>query len=269
MHVSELHLYPIKSLRGIPLERAQLDERGFQYDRRWMLVDESGTFISQREAHRMALIDVSLGADVLSVAAPGTETLRVPLHTDGATVRCRIWRDAVDAIPVARDADMWFSRFLGISCRLVYMPDESRRVVDRTYVKQDRLVGFADGFPLLMIGQGSLDELNLRLTQRGEAAVPMRRFRPNIVVAATQPFEEDQWQQIRIGDVEVDVVKPCARCAITTVDPDTAEAGREPLRTLATYRKSGSNVYFGQNAVHRRAGVITRGDAVAVVSRKT
>lgn len=268
MHVSELYLYPIKSMRGIALDRAQLDERGFAGDRRWMLVDAGGVFISQREAHKLALVDVALSAHVLAISAPGMEQLRVPQQSEGQPMRCRVWRDVVDAIPVSAEADAWFSSFLGSTCRLVYMPNETRRIVDRAYVKQERIVGFADAFPLLIIGQGSLDELNLRLQKHGGEPVPMRRFRPNIVVAETRPFEEDRWQHIRIGDVDVDVVKPCARCMITTVDTETAEAGKEPLRTLSTYRKEGSKVYFGQNAVHRRLGTISIGDAVDVISRK-
>lgn len=268
MHVSELYLYPIKSTRGIPLQCAQLDERGFQYDRRWMVVDADGVFISQREAHRLALIDVALAGAALVIAAPGMQPLQVPLTADGPALRSTIWRDVVDAIPVARAADEWFSAFLERSVRLVFMPNVSRRIVDRSYVKQERVVGFADAFPLLLIGQGSLDALNVKLTERGEPAVPMQRFRPNIVVAQTRPHEEDDWRHVRIGEVDVDVVKPCARCVITTIDVGTAAAGHEPLRTLAGYRKQGSKVMFGQNAVHRQPGVISVGDAVTVVSRR-
>ncbi|HEY0673795.1 MAG TPA: MOSC N-terminal beta barrel domain-containing protein [Longimicrobiales bacterium] len=268
MHVSELHIYPIKSTRGIAVASAQLVERGFRFDRRWMLVDADGVFISQREAHRMALIDVAIVDEALRVGAPGMETLTIPLRAEGPLVRSRIWKDEVSAIPVSNAADQWFSAFLELRCRLVYMPDSTERVVDRDYVADARLVGFADAFPLLIIGQGSLDRLNQELQSRGEAAVPMRRFRPNIVIAGTQPHEEDEWRQIVIGDVPVDVVKPCERCAITTVDVSTGIAGREPLRTLATYRKQGSKVLFGQNAVHRAQKPIARGDAVRVVSRR-
>ena len=268
MRVSGLYLYPIKSMRGIPLGNALLDERGFHHDRRWMLVDAAGVFISQREEHRMALVDVALNAHVLMVSAPGMDTLRIPIQSDGQPMRCRVWRDVVEAVAASADADAWFSEFLGRACRLVHMPSASRRIVDRAWVKDERIVGFADAFPLLIIGQGSLDELNVRLEKRGEPAVPMQRFRPNIVVAETRPFEEDRWEHVRVGEVNVDVVKPCARCAIPTVDIETAEAGKEPLRTLSTYRKEGSKVYFGQNAVHRQLGTIAVGDAVTVISRK-
>jgi uncharacterized protein len=268
VHVSELYLYPIKSMRGIPLDNAQLDDRGFRFDRRWMLVDANGVFISQREEHRMALIDVGLSAHVLTVQAPGMDLLRIPLEASGEPMRCRIWRDVVDAVPVSPEVHAWFSAFLGIECRLVYMPNESRRIVDQAYVPHERIVGFADAFPLLIIGRGSLDELNARLRHSGQEAVPIQRFRPNVVVAKSHAYEEDRWQHIQIGDIDVDVVKPCARCAITTVDTETAEAGHEPLRTLSTYRKENSKVYFGQNAVHRQLGTISVGDAVRVVSRK-
>jgi uncharacterized protein YcbX len=268
VHVSELYLYPIKSTRGIALEQAQLDERGFQHDRRWMLVDADGVFISQREAHPMALIDVALERDALLVSAPRMEPLRVPFTAEGSLVHATIWRDVVAAVPVSAAADAWFSTYLGRSSRLVFMPDASRRIVNRAYVKQERLVGFADAYPLLIIGQGSLDGLNEKLVARGERAVPMRRFRPNIVVADTLPHEEDEWRQISVGAVAMDVVKPCERCVITTVDIHTGAGGREPLRTLAGYRKRGSKVLFGQNAVHRQLGTISVGDAVTVVSRR-
>lgn len=266
MFVSELYVYPIKSMRGIALDRVTLDERGVRHDRRWMLVDPDGVFISQREAPRMALIDVRLRSDALLVEAPGMEPLRIPFDAGGEPVRSTIWRDAVDAVRVSPAADDWFARFLGRSCSLVHMPDASRRVVDPHYVKQERIVGFADAYPLLLIGQGSLDALNQRLAAKGESPVAMHRFRPNIVVAQSAPHAEDEWRQVRIGSIDVDVVKPCARCAITTVDVATGEAGKEPLRTLATYRKQGSKTLFGQNAVHRRAGSIAIGDHVTVLA---
>ena len=187
MHVSELYVYPIKSLRGVALEEATLDERGIRLDRHWMLVDADGVFISQREAHRMALVDVMVTAEGLRVAAPGMEPLDIPVTTDASPLRTRVWSDEVAALPVARSVDDWFSTFLDMTCRLVYMPDHARRVVDRSYVPQERIVGFADAFPLLIIGQASLDLLNEKLQAQGEASVPMRRFRPNIVIAGARP----------------------------------------------------------------------------------
>lgn len=284
MHVSELYFYPIKSARGVALDRATLDERGFRNDRRWMVVDEHDAFITQRVAPRMALIDVALDDDALTIRAPGMPDLRVPTMAegpagdgpaatdgpaagDGPAVRCTVWRDTVDARRVSREADDWFSDYMRRPCSLVYMPDTSRRIVDRDFVEQERIVGFADAFPLLVIGQRSLDVLNEKLAERGEPALPMRRFRPNIVVAQSAPHEEDEWRRIRVGAIDVDIVKPCARCAITTVDTETGQPGHEPLRTLSTYRKHGSKVLFGQNGVHHRAGSIAVGDAVQVIAR--
>jgi uncharacterized protein YcbX len=265
MHVSELHVYPVKSLRGIALERAMLDERGIRHDRRWMVVDEDAVFITQRETPRMALIDVALRDDALVLDAPGMEPLSVPFDAPGPVLGCRVWRDTVDARAVSAAADAWLSAFLERACRLVHMPATSRRIVNPARVKGDRLVGFADGYPLLVIGQRSLDGLNERLAAAGVEPLPMRRFRPNIVVAQCAPHAEDGWRRVRIGSIDVDVVKPCDRCAITTVDPATGQKGVEPLRTLATYRKQGSQVLFGQNAVHRRAGSIAVGDPVTVL----
>ena len=268
MHVSELYVYPLKSARGIALDQARLAERGIEHDRRWMLVDAGNVFISQREVHRLALVDVALADHRLVVSAPGMQRLEIAAPENGAPIQTRIWNDQVPALLADAAAHEWFSTFLQTECRLVYMPDDARRIVDRTYVPDERIVGFADAFPLLITTQASLDELNERLARRGEAPVPMKRFRPNVVIAGSRPSEEDEWRSIRIGDVPVDVVKPCARCVITTVDPATAEAGKEPLRTLATYRKRGSKVLFGQNAVHRALGTIRRGDAVTATARK-
>jgi uncharacterized protein YcbX len=262
VHVSELYVYPIKSARGISLQTARLDERGFRYDRRWMLVDADGVFISQREAHRMALIDVALADDAVQVNAPDMPPLAIPFDATGPMTRARVWRDTVDTLPVSKQADDWFSTFLQQECRLLHMPNSARRVVDRAYVPNERLVGFADAFPLLIITDGSLALLNERLTARGEPTVPMRRFRPNIVIAGAAPHAEDEWKAVQIGDVVVDLVKPCARCVITTVDIESGEASKEPLRTLSTYRKVGSKVLFGQNAVHRGLGEIRIGDTV-------
>jgi uncharacterized protein len=266
VHVSELYVYPIKSARGIPLKSAQLLPRGIQYDRRWMLVDDDGVFISQREAHRMALIDVGLRDDGMLVSAPDAGSVTIPFAPEGPALTTRIWNDTVDAVLATAAASQWFSDFLEMSCRLVYMPESTHRRVDPQYVDEERIVGFADAFPLLIIGTGSLEELNQRLAKRREQPVPMQRFRPNIVVAGTRAHDEDGWEQIRIGSVDIDVVKPCGRCAITTVDTETGEAGAEPLRTLAGYRKRGSKVMFGQNAVNRASGEISVGDGVTILT---
>lgn len=260
--VTNLWIYPIKSCRGIAVESFTLDDRGPEMDRRWMLVESDGTFMTQREHPRMALIDVAIeGADLL-VSASGMSPIRIDTSAGNDPMPCVVWNDTVELQHVNADADAWFSDFLEVSCSLMRMPQSTERIVDRTYSPDTRLVSLADGYPMLLIGTGSLEQLNEKLAEKGETAVPMERFRPNIVVSNTRPHEEDEWTSIRIGDVACSIVKPCARCAITTVDPRTGVAGKEPLRTLSEYRKVGSKVMFGQNVMHEARGTIRLGDKV-------
>lgn len=258
-----LYVYPIKSAAGISLDSARVDERGIRLDRRWMVVDENGTFVSQREAPRLALIQVSAYQDGLTVKAPGMPSLELPLVPESKKrTLATVWGDAVESLRVGERADRWFGEFLGARCRLVYLPDDSVRPVDPDYGQPGDRVGLADGFPFLLISEASLDDLNERLEQ----PLPMNRFRPNLVVRGCEPFAEDGWRRVRVGEIEFRVVKPCARCVIATVDQATAATGKEPLRTLATYRKVGSNVLFGQNLIHDSTGGSLRvGDAVEVL----
>lgn len=264
LKVSELWIYPIKSCRGIAVEQFTLDDRGPEHDRRWMLVDGSGRFLSQRQVPRMALIDVALDGDWVRVSAPGMNDLAFDRAAANATAACTVWRDKVELEHVSAEADAWFSEFLRIACGLMHMPCATQRVVDPDYAPERRLVSLADAFPMLLIGAASLDLLNTQLARRNEVAVPMKRFRPNVVVTGTRPHEEDEWREIRIGEVDCKVVKPCARCATTTVDVATGIPGVEPLRTLATYRKQGSKVFFGQNVIHLYPGAIHVGEDVVV-----
>jgi uncharacterized protein YcbX len=264
MHLSELYLYPVKSARGIPLSTGQLDGFGLARDRRWMVVDQAGRFVSQREAHQLALVEVGLdGADLL-VDGPGMSELRVVTPpADAPAEPVTVWADTCLAQAGEPDVAQWFSRFLGRPARLVYMPDTTVRTANPRYVPDRRRVAFADAYPLLLIGEGSLDELNRRMP----LPLPMNRFRPNLVVAGSGPFAEDQWKAVAIGDVTMDVVKPCDRCVTTTVDQATGTTGREPLRTLAQFRKWNGQVYFGQNIVHRAPGTVRKGDPVRILSQ--
>lgn len=263
IRLSGLYVYPLKSCGGVAVGEWDVDERGFRYDRRWMLVDGANQFISQRELPRMALIRVHIDPDGLVVSAPDMPSLHVPfLPPDGRPLRARIWDDVVDTLPVGAGADSWFSEFLGLRCRLVYLPEDSVRPVDPDYGRADDQVGLADGFPFLLISEGSLAELNARL----ERPLPMNRFRPNLVVGGCAPFAEDGWTVVRFGHITLRVVKPCARCAITTVDQGTATRGKEPLRTLATFRRHGSKVLFGQNLIHDETGTLRVGDPVEVLN---
>ena len=263
--LSGLYVYPIKSCGGIAVERWEIDERGPRYDRRWMLVDQTGCFMSQRRFERMALIGVRIEPNGLIVDAPGMTPLEVPFRPpDSTLLLASVWDDLVEGLTVGDDANRWFSEFLDVGCKLVYLPDGSLRMVDPTYGGPKDQVGLADAFPFLLISEASLSALNSRL----EHPVPTDRFRPNLVVRGCEPFAEDNWRLVRIGQITFRVVKPCARCAITTVDQRTAEPGKEPLRTLAQFRKVGTKILFGQNLIHDTRGTLRTGDPVDVIQAR-
>jgi uncharacterized protein YcbX len=262
IRLNGLYVYPIKSCDGVAVGEWYVDERGLRHDRRWMLVDEAGRFMSQRRFPRMALIGARSVPDGFVVSAPGMPSLEVPLRPpNGKPLRAQIWNDTVDTLTAGGEADRWFGEFLGVRSKLVHMPDESVRPVDPDYGEPGDLVGLTDSFPFLLISEGSLAALNARL----EHPLPMNRFRPNLVVVGCDPFAEDDWKMVRIGPITFRVVKPCARCAITTVDQRTAATGREPLRTLATFRREGKKVLFGQNLVHNATGTLRADDPLKVL----
>ncbi|WP_456418273.1 MOSC domain-containing protein [Thiolapillus sp.] len=259
--LSGLYRYPVKSLRGERLASMQVDARGLLYDRHWMLVDEEGRFLTQRELPRMALVRPRIEESGLVLGAPGMPDLQLQADS-GEALQVQIWRDLCTARVMSRRADQWLSKFLDTPCRLVYLPQEQVRRVDQDYAQREDQVGFADGFPFLLISRASLEDLNRRMGR----SLPMERFRPNLVVEGCEAYAEDGWKRIRIGDLEFRVVKPCSRCAIPTVDPETGERrGKEPLKTLATYRKQGNNVYFGQNLIHDAQGRLQTGLPVEVL----
>lgn len=259
--LSGLNRYPVKSLRGESLASAELGSRGLQHDRHWMLVNEDGRFLTQRELPRMTLIRPRIRGQGLLLQAPGLFELEVQPESD-EQMQVQVWRDQCVARLMSPAADRWLSDFLGVSCRLVYLPEEQLRQVDQDYAKADDQVGFADGFPFLLISRASLDDLNRRMG----LTLPMERFRPNLVVEGCEAYAEDDWKRIRIGNIEFRVVKPCSRCVIPTVNPDTGEReGNEPLKTLMSYRKQGNNVYFGQNLIHDATGALQTGAAVEIL----
>ncbi|MCR8560538.1 MOSC domain-containing protein [Mucilaginibacter sp. BJC16-A38] len=264
LRVSELYIYPIKSLSGIALQKAQITDKGFAYDRRWMLVDMNNCFLTQREHAQMALLSQSIEKDVLRIThKTNKSSITVPLNplptTDRQTVT--IWDDTCIAEFVSEEADGWFSEMLGLKCRLVYMPDDCRRIVDQRYAPENSVTSFADAYPFLLIGRSSLDELNSRLAE----SLPMNRFRPNIVFTGGQPFGEDQYDHFTISGIDFHGVKLCARCVLTTIDQETAMKGKEPLKTLASYRFKNNKILFGQNLVHSGTGEITVGDELMVL----
>lgn len=248
--LSEIWIYPIKSLGGIPLQTAKVEPRGLQYDRRWMLVDEAGRFVSQREIPQMALLGTAIEPPHLTVfwKKNSSEKIQIPLEVsadDLEKLKVQIWDDKCSARVLPKETNDWFSENLKQNLRLVVMPETTRRWADGRYAPKGQHVSFADGFPFLLIGQASLDDLNSRLAQ----PLPMNRFRPNFVFTGGAPFEEDSWSAFQISNVQFQAVKPCARCIITTTDQETAIHAAEPLKTLATFRKSGHKVLFGQNVV--------------------
>jgi uncharacterized protein len=259
-----LWVYPIKSIAGIPLNEAEIDAFGITFDRRWMVVDPSGVFISQREIPRLALLRPRIDGGALTITAADHPPLSIPLDApSGPTQLVTVWADTVAAREVPNTAP-WLTRVLGVHARLVHMHDDTVRPVDPRFANGTERVSFADGFPFLLISEGSLHTLNEKLA----TPLPMNRFRPNLVVDGVEPHAEDGWTRIQIGEITLDVVKPCARCVTTTVDQATAERSKEPLRTLATYRKVGSEVMFGQNVIHRTTGRLQVGDRVTVVSQR-
>jgi len=244
------------------LSVAPIGPRGIVADRQWMIVDEDGEFLTQRDVPRMALVSPRLTGDVLEISATGMPPLTISLDARGQRTNVTVWRDRCAAIDEGPAAAEWLSSFLEVACRLVRIPDDEKRRADPAYAGPDDQVGFADGFSFLLTSRASLDDLNRRLS----VPLPMNRFRPNIVVDGKDAFEEDRWKCIRIDGITFAVAKPCARCAITTTNQDTAERSHEPLRTLATFRHvAGRGVMFGQNLIHDRSGVLHVGAEVEVL----
>ena len=268
LRVSQLYIYPIKSLGGIAVDNAMVTDRGLQYDRRYMLVDKNNLFLTQRELPAMALLQSSIEGNDLVIRHKKSADLRiklslVPARTGDAT-KVQVWEDVCEAVFVSQNADEWFSNCLGLSCRLVYMPETTKRKVDAAYAVKDDITSFSDAYPVLMIGQSSLDDLNNRL----EVILPMNRFRPNIVFTGGRPFEEDTMEHFTINTVQFFGVKPCARCVVTTTNQETGIAGKEPLKTLATYRVANNKILFGQNVLIQGNGSIAIGDSIEVIKSK-
>lgn len=256
-----LHVYPLKSAGGIAVSAAAVDRFGLRWDRRWMAVDPAGGFLTQRTVRRLALVGTALECDALVLSAPGRPCHRIPFEAAPAgAADVEVWGDRVAAHDEGDGAAAWLSDALERPARLVRMPEATRRPADHG-AHGDRPVSFADAYPFLLLSEASLAELNRRM----EVPLPMRRFRPNLVIRGAGPFAEDGWRRIRVGTVTLDVVKSCARCAIPTVNQATGEAGREPTRTLATFRRRDGAVHFGQNALHDGPGRLAVGDPVVVL----
>jgi len=259
--VSEIIIYPVKSFAGLSLGSAKLDLFGLADDRRWMLVDEFGVAITQRSEPKLALIEAELCSHGLCLRLSGDSlAVHVPDPGDNSC-SVKVWSDTVVAADAGEEAALWFSARLGTKCRLVYMPQNSKRLVDDNYARRGETVGFADAFPVLLISQASLDDLNSRL----ETPVPMNRFRPNLVVSGCEAFAEDSWRRIRVGEVEFQLAKPCDRCVMPSIDQATGEKDKNINRVLASYRRRDGKIYFGQNLLYRETGIIRLSSPVEVL----
>lgn len=266
-YLSELHIYPVKSLGGISLQQAELIETGLKYDRKWMLIDEKGTFVTQRKYFELAMLQVGIDEDKLTVTHKKDPSRSVSFGLDehtGLSIPVSIWDDESTGLEVSKHVNEWFSDFMQMPVRLVQMPADAKRLVDPRYAAHNEVVSFSDGYPCLIISQASLDGLNQKLAE----SVRMDRFRPNFVFTGGEAHVEDSFTNFYIGNTLFSAVKPCARCVLTTIDQQTGEKGHEPLKTLAGYRTINKKVLFGQNLLHEGKGLIRVGDQIRVVSWK-
>jgi len=260
--ISQLYIHPVKSLAGITVNCFNLDSTGPEYDRRWMVVNTDGKFVTQRQHPKMCLIKTQIDNGVLTLSADGLDSCEV-LATSGEPMMVEVWHDQVLAQDCGDEVSDWLSQILKVSVRLVYMPKQTRRLVDQDYADENQIVGFADGFPLLIVSQASLDLLNTKL----DDVIDMQRFRPNIVVDGCKSHAEDDWQQLEIAGNTVQLVKLCSRCIIPSIDPLTAQKQAQIIAVLNKYRRQAGKIYFGKNAVvENGTEPLSVGDTVTVVS---
>lgn len=264
MHLSSLYLYPIKSCAPLAADAAVIESRGLEHDRRWLVVDTDGRFLTGRELPRLTLIQARPHPQGLTLDAPGMPSLQVPFSSDRISTPVTVWKSEIAARLMSPEADAWLSEFLQHGVRLVHMDGGVVRMITSSQAEPGDDVSFADAFPVLLISRAALTGLNARL----DRPVSMLRFRPNLVVDGVPAHAEDGWKRIRIGDVAFDVVKACVRCVFTTVDPTRGErdGDGEPLRTLIGYRRTADGVTFGQLLTPRSPGVLRVGDEVSVLA---
>ena len=270
MHLSALNLYPVKSCRGFSVTAAELDDFGFVGDRRFMVVSaEDGKFLTQRTHPRMALIETALSKTALTLSSAGQDPVTIPLNASAGLRTVTVWKSTTSADDCGDEPAEWLSDFLGLPLRLVRMGGTYQRPIVKATAQPGDVVSFADGYPLLVISEATLADLNDRLIAKQEEPLPMNRFRPNLVVTGCAPYGEDAWTHVRIGDVVLRNAGLCARCPITTTNQETAVRGKEPLKTLATYRRDPADptdVLFGVNLIHEtKRGTLRVGAAVEAV----
>lgn len=260
--LSRIYIYPVKSLAGIEVNTWNVDSKGLVFDRKWMLIDRRHQFLTQRRLPKMALIKTRIVGESLVLSAPGQREFAFPLRSQGGErLEVDIWDDRCIAETVSSEADTWLSRFLDSECRLVFHPENSVRQVDQHYATAVDQTAFSDGFPFLIVSENSLHALN----QAMQLELTMDRFRPNLVIGDCGSFAEDSWRRIEINGISFRLPKPCSRCSVPTIDPQTASIGKEPLTTLNRLRKWENKVYFGQNALHDICGTLSVGNVVDIL----
>ena len=273
MYLSELFIYPVKSLRGLAVKSALIDSLGFVGDRRFLVVDENGRQLTQRPLPRMTLIETQLTREDLILSTSNSSAVSVPLRSRGNEPQraVSVWKsEGLLADDCGDEVANWLTSFLGVTCRLVRIGKQYQRpILDEKRARSGDNVSFADGYPFLVISEASLADLNMRMHAAGEPTVPMNRFRPSLVVAGCSAFAEDEWSQLIIGNVQFRAGGPCSRCVITTTDQQTGARGPEPLRTLASFRRDPaepSSLNFGQNLIHEtKSGELHTGDVITVL----
>lgn len=259
--LSQIYVYPVKSLAGFQVQQWPVAKTGLRYDRQWMLVDQQGLFLSQRRLPKMALIKTRIADNQLWLSAAGKTEIGIELEpVGGEDIAVSIWDDQCLAKTVSDSVDAWLSDFLQHPCRLVYHPQDRIRKVDPDYATEQDQTAFSDGFPFLIVSDASLQAFN----QAADLDLSMLRFRPNLVVSGCDAYAEDYWRNISIKQINFRLPKPCSRCSVPAIDPDTAISSKAPLTALAQLRQANHKVYFGQNALHDSIGMLTVGDEVVV-----
>ncbi|MBK8505960.1 MAG: MOSC domain-containing protein [Saprospiraceae bacterium] len=265
--INQLFIYPIKSLRGISVESSLVTDRGLQFDRRWMLIDDENRFLTLREYPQLSLLQPTFepnGLRIKSLKVP-VEDLLIPFEIDpGPLKRVTIWNAVCNAYPVGDEIDKWFTHVVGIPCKLAYMPDESKRPVDTSsgIKPAGKFTSFSDAYPFLLMSEESIQDLN----KRSGKAFTIERFRPNLVIKGGLPYSEDDLIHFKIGKVTFEGLEKCARCAVPNLDPETGitDKDQEPTRTLSSYRRQGNHIYLGMNLVHSGSGMLRVGDELII-----
>ena len=263
LSLNNIVIHPVKSLNGIEVKEAAIEEKGLRFDRRWMLINENGVAITQRTFPKLVFVKVSLEDDLLTISDRNINQMPISfnIHEHGEKVEVKVWDDVFKACEIKPELNQWFSDFLEKPVRLMKVPFDSTRVINQKYNTESRSMGFQDSSPVLITFQESLDDLNSKM----ETPVPMHRFRSNLIVSGLDPYEEDDISWLQINGIVFKIFKSCSRCIFTTIDQETGQSGAEPLKTLSSYRQKGSNILFGASAYPENDGTIDLTSEVKVL----